>query len=172
MKLAHPIFSVSGISAPGGEPGGGREGGLQDGVPPPSLITFSRPSRASRSRRGLTPFAFRPLPSNSRFSFSSFSPLIPPWSPPTTLFHPFICRCLPFFIRRILIESRDIRRHTHSLCHFTVYHPARLSLLHVIVPSLPPASLITLTPASLLTHKINPSNIESTLNAHDLRWHR
>lgn len=51
MKLAHPIFSVSGISAPGGE----QEGGgwrLQDGVPPPSLITFSRPSRASRSREG------------------------------------------------------------------------------------------------------------------------
>lgn len=48
MKLAHPIFSVSGISAPrvreGGRRDGEEEGGLQDGVPPPSLITFSRPS--------------------------------------------------------------------------------------------------------------------------------
>lgn len=51
-------------------------------------------------------------------------------------------------------------------------HPACLPLLHIIVPSLSPALLITLAPTTVFTHEINPSNVESTLDAPDLRWHR
>lgn len=118
MKLAHPIFSVSGISAPAGGQRWG--GGLQDGVPPPSLITYSRPSRASRPRGGLPPSPFgHPPPSwsNLRFSSSYLSPLSPPRNSLTTYFvsSVHLYHSPLFFEKKILIESRDVRAFSLSL---------------------------------------------------------
>lgn len=98
-------------------------------------------------------------------------PPLPPFQPPpdpsrnplTTSFHPFIRRSLLFLGRKkILIGSRDSLAARHLAC---------LTLLLVIVIPFPPASRITL-PARLLTREIDPSNVESTLDARDLRWHR
>lgn len=118
-----------------------------------------------------SPLAFRP-PSAFLVELAALLPSPPPFLPPTdpsrnpltTSFHLFIRRSLLFLGKKILIGSRD---------SLAVYHLACLALLLVIIIPFPPASRITLKhPACLLTCEINPSNIESTLDARDLRWHR
>lgn len=149
--------------------------GEQDGVPPPSLITFSHPSRANRPREGYPLRFSATLRLLGRTSDSPPLLLALRANPLTMLFHPFIYHSSLFFKRKILIECRDIsaRTHTHTLTSSSscgIF--ACLLLLYIIVPSISPASVITLILISGFTHKINPSNVESTLDAHDLRWHR
>lgn len=117
MKLAHPIFSVSGISAPAG---GQEGGGLQDGVPPPSLITYSRPSRASRPRGGYPLRLSATLRLLGRICDSpplTSSSLSLPRNSLTTYFvsSVHLYRSPLFFEKKILIESRDVRAFSLSL---------------------------------------------------------
>lgn len=152
MKLAHPIFSVSGISAPVGRQGDCKTCSA-------SFFNYVQPPLTSRPR-GDCPLrlsATLRLLGRTRDSPPLLILLSPSRNPLTILFHPFICRSPLLFEKKILIKSRDTC--TLSLFLFAVRHPACLPRLHVIILSISPASLIALTPYARnqpFERRINP----------------